>query len=264
MSAEPTRLYTTLIDRLSDVPGVLAAAAFDESGHCLSCFVGESFQALGAGRVIPMLQELAAPTDVAVPFDEGVTFVEHLLVRVLLRRSASSTFVVLIDPEADVDVVVAHLTRATQQIARAAIAAQASALAASAATAPVDADGPRTTSGFFARGEATPAAPDATPSPRAVEPLVVERLRAMAIEALGFAAEIVFDGARASVTNLAGQVPRARWVELVGKLASEIDDDDAREAFVARALLLPKRVRESDALDLLSPLARWVVERRAG
>lgn len=261
MNAEPTRLYTTLIDRLSDVPGVLAAAAFGESGRCLSCFVGETFEALGAGRVIPMLLELAAPSDPATPFDEGVTFVERTLVRVLLRRSASSTFVVLVDPEADVDVVVAHLTRATQQIARAVLAA-ANAPRAEAPAEPTD--GPRTTSGFFAREGATPPAGEVAPSPRAVEPLVVERLRAMTLEALGFAAEIVFDSARASVTNLAGQVPRARWVELVGKLASEIDDDDAREAFVAQALLLPKRVRESDVLDLLSPLARWVVERRAG
>jgi hypothetical protein len=65
------------------------------------------------------------------------------------------------------------------------------------------------------------------------------------------------------VNNLAGQVPRARWVELVGRLAGEIEGDDDRDTFVVRALAIPSRTRQSDALELLSPLARWVVERRS-
>jgi hypothetical protein len=119
VNSEPTRLYATLIDRLSDVPGVVATAAFDESGGCLSCFVGESFESLGAGRVIPILQELAAPSDPKSPFEEGVTFVERHLVRVLLRRAVTSTFIALVEPDADVDLVVAHLGRSVDQVARA-------------------------------------------------------------------------------------------------------------------------------------------------
>lgn len=254
MNFEPARLYATLIDRLSDVPGVVATAAFDESGQCLACYVGESFADLGAGRVIPILQELAAPTDPRSPFEEGVTFVERHLVRVLLRRAVTSTLIALVDPEADVDLVVAHLGRAIDQVARA------SRPPPPVSAAPLEV---RPSSGFFPR---TDGSTGSTPPhvAKMVDDASLKRLEELALEALGFAAEIVFERAKVSVTSMAGQVPRARWVELVGRLAGEIEDDDARELFVTRALTLPSRPREGEGLDLLSPLARWVLERRTG
>ncbi len=257
MNFEPTRLYATLIDRLSDVPGVVAAAAFDESGRCLSCFVGQTFEELGAGRVIPILQELAAPSDPKSPFEEGVTFVERHLVRVLLRRAVTSTLIALVDPEADVDLVVAHLGRAVDQVARA-----------SRPPPPARREAPRTESGFYLREDVHELegllTPDAPAPGRIVDGAVLEALEKLSAEALGFTADAVFERARTSVSNLAHQVPRARWVELVGRLASEIEDDDGRDTFLTRALALPTctRTRNSNALELLSPLARWVVERR--
>lgn len=263
MNLEPTRLFTTLIERLSDVPGVVAAAAFDESGFCLSCFVGDPLEAMGAGRVIPVLQELAAPSDANAPFDEGVTFVERHLVRVLVRRAHSSTLIVLVDPEADVDLVVAYLGRAVDQVSRASRPPPAPTPNAPSA-APEDA---RATSGFYSReteDSGARKARDSVPPERVMEDVVLEHLRALVLDTMGFGAEVAFDHARGAVGTMTGQVPRARYVELVGRLASDIEDDESRSTFVSRALVLPTRTRESDALDLLSPLARWVVERRTG
>lgn len=256
MNFEPTRLYATLIDRLSDVPGVVAAAAFDESGRCLSCFVGQTFEELGAGRVIPILQELAAPSDPKSPFEEGVTFIERHLVRVLLRRAVTSTLIALVDPEADIDLVVAHLGRAVDQVAR----------ASRPPPPPVDAGAPRSESGFYLREDVhqLEGLPATDADRRVVDVALIDALEKLSAEVLGSTADAVIERARTSVSNLAHQVPRARWVELVGRLASEIEDDDARDTFVTRALALPTctRTRNSNALELLSPLARWVVERR--
>lgn len=260
MNPEPTRLFTTLVERLSDVPGVVAAAAFDESGFCLSCFVGSALESLGASRVIPVLQELAAPAQEDGAFDEGVTFVERQLVRVLIRRASASTLIALVDPDADVDVVIAHLGRAVAQVTRASRPPPAMSTP---APAPIEEEG-RSSSGFFAREtESDRKSRAPSPAERIVEEIVLERLRALALDALGFGANVAFERARGAVCNMNTQVPRARFVELVGRLAAEVEDDDARDTFVSRALVLPTRTRESDALELLSPLARWVVERRS-
>lgn len=280
MSSEPTRLYATLVDRLSDVPGVVATAAFDHEGECLACVFGSLLEPLGAGRVIPILQELAAPTDAATPFEEGVTFVEKHLVRVLLRRAANATFIVLIEPDADVDLVVAHVSRAVEQVARASRPPSMNAAATPSTpnvterthpsgtiAPPPSLEALNNSSGFYAKEASEEHAGSAEKNDdpheqRQVDPEMVQRLRAMADDALGFASEVVFERAKASV-GIEGSVPRSRWVELVGRIAGEIEDDDARERFVSSALVLPTRTRESDALDQLSPLARWVVERRS-
>jgi len=262
---EPTRLYAPLVERLSEVPGVFTAAVFEESGQCLACYVGRGFTDFGVGRAIPILQELAAPEERTLPFEEGVTFVEKRLVRVLLRRAGASTFIMLVEPEADVDVLAAYLARAADQVARATRARSSAPPASKESMIPNVG-----TSGFYARPDTTSDAsavdrPSHGPvSPRTVDPETVQRLETLTLGSLGVAADVVFSRMKASVTNAAGQIPRGRWLELVGRLASEIDDDAAREEFVAQAMALPTRGRESEALELLSPLAKFVVGRRTG
>ena len=126
--------------------------------------------------------------------------------------------------------------------------------------------GARPSSGFYPRPDDSGTAPssDGPHVAKMIDDASLKRLEELALEALGFASEIVFERAKVSVTSLAGHVPRARWVELVGRLAGEIEDDDARELFITRALTLPSRPREAGGLDLLSPLARWVLEHKVG
>ena len=106
MSLEPTRLYAALVDRLADVPGVHATAAF-QGDACLACVVGDELATLGAGRVIPLMRDLVVEADGA-PLDEHVALFEGQLVRVLVRRSLASAFVVVMAPSCDVDIVAAH------------------------------------------------------------------------------------------------------------------------------------------------------------
>ncbi len=263
MQAESTRLYATLIDRLSDVPGVVACAAFEQDGQCLACYVGPSFEALGVGHVIPTLKDLAAPDDPTMPFEEGVTFVERKLVRVIMRRTPTSTFVVLVEPEGDVDLVVAHLARALDLVARAARVQSSRPPLVTSTVMPPPMQAQRTSSGFYAK----PSPDDSleatrVPGVRVVDEETVKKLEELSLENLGFASDVVWERIKASVANHAGQIPRGKWLELVGRLASEVEEDDAREAFVANAMALNARTIHSDALDLLSPLARYVVERK--
>jgi hypothetical protein len=264
VQAESTRLYATLIDRLSDVPGVVACAAFEQDGQCLACYVGPQFEALGAGHVIPTLKELASPSDPTMPFEEGVTFVERKLVRVLLRRTPTSTFVVVVEPEGDVDLVVAHLARALDLVARAARGLGSRPPVMSSTVMPPPMHPNRTSSGFYAKTSGEDGAnerPSTAPGVRVVDDETVKKLEELSLANLGFASDVVWERIKASVANHAGQIPRGKWLELVGRLASEIEEDDDREAFVAAAMSLNARTIQSDALDLLSPLARYVVER---
>ena len=252
MSLEPTRLYAALVDRLADVPGVHATAAF-QGDTCLACVVGDELATLGAGRVIPLMRDLVVEADGA-PLDEQVALFEGQLVRVLVRRSLASAFVVVMASSCDVDIVAAHLGRAAE-IATRRSSAPASLPSSASSSAPVSASREeRKESGFFARVEA----PKET-----IAESAIDALRDLTLETLGFAGDFVFAQATLSLRGEGGLIGRTRWLELVGRLASDIDDDARREAFVEKALALPTR-GTTDGLELLSPLARFVVGRRAG